>query len=174
MNLCFCRVPLRGSFRCSKTRESPGRLCLNGAGSQHSLLGFGTGSEGMTWATWCHNESVGPRGFHPFWGVYAPKATLAAVAVLCLVVFIPATDFGNSKNSPLLHSIMIQGHHWCQASASASCFADVSPPRLEWLGQYSSLGLWSGGMGHVLGYHNTSVLLWFLGWKWPSVCPWML
>lgn len=69
MNLYFCRVPPRGSFRSSKTRESPGRLCLNGAGSQDLLLGFGTGLEGMTWATWCHNQSVGPWGFHPFLGV---------------------------------------------------------------------------------------------------------
>lgn len=60
-------------------------------------------------------------GFPSFFGcVWAPKATTAAVAVLCLVVFIPATDFGNSKNSPLLRSIMIQGH-WSSKRQCASC-----------------------------------------------------
>lgn len=35
--------------------------------------------------------------------VFALKAAVAAVAILCLVVFIPATDFGKRKNSDLVN-----------------------------------------------------------------------
>lgn len=123
MNLYFCRVPPRGSFRSSKTRESPGRLCLNGAGSQDLLLGFGTGLEGITWATWCHNKSVGPWGFHPFLGVRGHQRQQQLPLLCCAwsSSFQPQTS-GIPRTVPCLTQSWFRAIGQASASVQVACW----------------------------------------------------
>ena len=91
--------------------------------------------------------------------VFALKAAVAAVAILCLVVFIPATDFGKRKNSDLVN---------CGVSLTAKLIAFFNSflwplLRLEWLWKYPSSGRWPGCMGFGVGCDNGPVLLWLLG-----------
>ena len=107
---CLLWGCLRGSIEPDRIEEQPDSHCIWGREIGWTLRCFPRTRAELHWImNWlvsfvtlllAADDHLPSKSW--IW-VFALKAAVAAVAILCLVVFIPATDFGKRKNSDLVN-----------------------------------------------------------------------